>query len=104
MTDDLELTEQQRLQIFYSFVEVGYFDCNIADQAGWRMVVCRLITCYAYSSDERVWEINLIKTSWCRVKHVLETKSYNISCVSFPKFRCYSLKNYNITLRAHSPS
>ena len=25
MTDDLELTEQQRLQIFYSFVEVGIY-------------------------------------------------------------------------------
>jgi hypothetical protein len=25
MTDDLELTEQQRLQKFYSFVEVGIF-------------------------------------------------------------------------------
>ena len=29
MTDDLELSEQQRLQIFYSFVEVSVFDTNI---------------------------------------------------------------------------
>ena len=29
MTDDLELSEQKRLQIFYSFVEVSVFDTNI---------------------------------------------------------------------------
>ena len=30
MTEDLELTEQQRLQIFYSFVEVSNFSSCIS--------------------------------------------------------------------------
>ena len=36
MTEDLELTEQERLQIFYSFVEVGDF----YKIAGFKFVYC----------------------------------------------------------------